>query len=160
MCDYSVVASRTRLAVEGEELVACRFASGSIGLTSSDELERRQSTSFWRSLFGSRTEPCAVCIPPGAKLLLWDLPQQLQMALGVGPAEMVTMVQTSFLEGHHRDGVLFRNHQQILLQRLTEGQRITVIALSSEEPFTSEAAAGAVPDGASRFVERDSVPVA
>ena len=35
MCDYSLAGLRTRLAVEGEELVVYRFPTGSIGLTSS-----------------------------------------------------------------------------------------------------------------------------
>jgi hypothetical protein len=38
MCDYSIAALRTRLAVEGEELVVYRFPTGSIGLTSASEV--------------------------------------------------------------------------------------------------------------------------
>jgi hypothetical protein len=140
MCDYSVVAERSRLAVEGEELVAYRFASGSIGLVSPDDATHHARESGWRAWFSPRVSPCAVCVPPGARLLLWDLPERIQQLAGVGPAEMVTMVQATYLEGRHRDGVLFRNHQQVLLQRLSEGQRLTVISLSSEEPSEPEPA--------------------
>jgi hypothetical protein len=33
MCDYSLYSIQTRLAVEGEDLVVHRFATGSLGLT-------------------------------------------------------------------------------------------------------------------------------
>ena len=38
MCDYSLTGLRTRLAVEGEELIIYRFPTGSIGLTSASEV--------------------------------------------------------------------------------------------------------------------------
>ena len=38
MCDYSLASIPNRLAVEGEQLVAYRFFTGSIGLTSGDAL--------------------------------------------------------------------------------------------------------------------------
>jgi hypothetical protein len=134
MCDYSVVATQTRLAVEGEELAICRFPSGSLGLTTPAELERyTRETSGWRAWFTSRPGPCAVCIPPGARLTVRDIPTRLQRSLGVSAEEQVTFIQTSLLEGQHRDGILFRNHQQILLQRLAEGQRVVVLSLGSSE---------------------------
>jgi hypothetical protein len=134
MCDYSVVAMRTRLAVEGEELVVCRFSSGSLGLTTPAEHERyTRENSGWRAWILSPQAPCAVCIPPGAQLVLHDIPDRLQHSLGVGPVERVTFIQTSLLENRHRDGVEFQNHQRILLQRLSEGQRVRVLTVSGSE---------------------------
>ena len=71
MCDYSLAAMQTRLAVEGEQLSVYHFPSGSRGLTSPAELERcKPELRGWRSWFNPRQTPCAVCIPPGAQLLL------------------------------------------------------------------------------------------
>jgi hypothetical protein len=64
MCDYSLVSVPNRLAVEGEQLVAYRFSTGAMGLTSGD-------ASLWRLWF---KQTPAVCVPPGARLLLRDIP--------------------------------------------------------------------------------------
>ncbi|HEY7339200.1 MAG TPA: hypothetical protein VH639_30205 [Bryobacteraceae bacterium] len=134
MCDYSLAAMQTRLAVEGEELSVYRFPSGSLGLTSPAELERcKPELRGWRSWFNPRQAPCAVCIPPGARLLLFDIPKRLQQQRGLGPSEQVTFIQTNATPGRHRDGVRFRNNQEILLQHLAEGQRVVVLSLASSE---------------------------
>ena len=86
----------------------------------------------WWSSFDARQVPCAVCIPHGAQLSLSDIPERLRQKLGVGESEQVTFIQMSAEEGRHRDGVRFRNGQEILLQRLAERQRATVLSLSSE----------------------------
>ena len=134
MCDYSLAAMQTRLAVEGEELSVYRFPSGSLGLTSPAELERcKPELRGWRSWFNPRQAPCAVCIPPGARLLLLDIPKRLQQQRGVGPTEEVVFIQTGMAAGRHRDGIRFRNNQDILLQHLAEGQRVVVVSLALEE---------------------------
>ena len=132
MCDYSLTGLRTRLAVEGEELVLYRFPTGSIGLTSASEVAAHKNE-FHRlqHLFDPREVPCAVCIPPGARLLLRDIPEHLQKHLGVGAVENVVFTQRSTEVPRHRDGFRFTNGQEILLQRLAEGQRATVLSLSS-----------------------------
>lgn len=128
---------QTRLAIEGEQLVVYRFPSGSLGLTSPAERERyKPEIPGWRSWFNPRQAPCAVCIPPGARLLLLDIPKRLQQQLGVGPSEEIMFIQTSATAGRHRDGIRFRNNQDILLQCLMEGQRIQVISLSLPEAAT------------------------
>src|SRR5258706_4369705 len=130
MCDYSLAALQTRLAVEGEELIVCHFPSGSQGLTSPAELERcKPELRGWRSWFNPRQTPCAVCIPPGAQLLLLDIPKRLQRPLGVGPSEHVTFIQTHATAGRHRDGVRFRNNQEIIFQHLAGGPRVVVRTL-------------------------------
>jgi hypothetical protein len=134
MCDYSLAALQTRLAVEGEELSVYHFPSGSRGLTSPAELERcKPELRGWRSWFNPRQTPCAVCIPPGAQLLLLDIPRRLQQRLGVSSSEHVTFIQTHATEGRHRDGLRFRNNQEILLQHLAEGQRVVVLSLACAE---------------------------
>jgi len=138
MCDYSLAAMQTRLAVEGEELNVYRFPSGSLGLTSPAEVERcKPELRGWRSCFDSRQVPCAVCIPPGARLLVFDIPQRLQQQHGLDPSEQVTFTQTHASPGRHRDGIRFSNHQEVLLQHLAEGQRVVVLSLSASED-TSE----------------------
>jgi hypothetical protein len=132
MCDYSLAALRTRLALEGEELIVYRFPTGTLGLTSPIELERHnQELRGWRSWFNPGEVPCAVCVPPYARLLLRDIPERLQRELGVGTAEEVVLIQMNEMPGRHRDGVRFRNNQEVLLQHLAEGQRADVLSLSS-----------------------------
>jgi hypothetical protein len=144
MCDYSLGALRTRLAVEGEALITYRFPTGSLGLTSPAELEtHKKELRGWRAWFNPREVPCAACIPPGARLLLRDIPGRIQAQLAVGDTEEVVFIQTSAEEWTHRDGLRFKNGQQILLQRLDENQRVDVLSLSSEAPSELEIATGA-----------------
>src|SRR5215471_12452683 len=134
MCDYSLAVMESRLAVEGEELTVFRFPSGSLGLTSPAELERcKPELRGWRSWFNPRQAPCAVCIPPGARLTLMDIPRRLQQQYGLSPTEQVTFIQTSATPGRHRDGVRFRNNQEILLQYFAEGQRVMVLSTCGSE---------------------------
>src|SRR6266567_6356520 len=119
MCDYSLAAFRNRLAVEGEELMVYRFPTGCLGLISPDDpaaVKRESGVSQAR--FTPREIPCAVCIPPGARLLLHDIPEHLQRQLGVGAEEHVTFIQTSAEAYRYRDAVRFKNGREILLQSL------------------------------------------
>lgn len=139
MCDYSLAEVRNRLAVEGEELTVYRFPTGTIGFTSPVELQQRRELRGWRSWFGPQHVPCAVCIPPGARLVLKDIPARLQSGLGLGMEEEVVFLQTSMEVGRHRDAICFNNQQQVSLQRLAEGQRALVISMggsttSEEQP--------------------------
>jgi hypothetical protein len=133
MCDYSLAEVRNRLAVEGEELTVYRFPTGTLGFTSPDELRRQTLVRGWRSWFSQRQVPCAVCIPPGATLILRDIPARLQSALGVGEEEDVVFAQAGIDAGRHRDAVRFQNHQEVLLQRLAQGQRARVISMGGDE---------------------------
>lgn len=146
MCDYSLAALRTRLAVEAEELVIYRFPTGSQGLTAPDEITKYGSDFYaWWTMIDATQVPCAVCVPHGAHLLLRDIPERLQRGLGVNSEEEVTFVQLSADAGRHRDGVRFSNGLEVLLQRFAEGQRVRVISLASpglaEEPERDELAA-------------------
>jgi hypothetical protein len=128
MCDYSLAELSTRLAAVGEHLLVHRFATGSIGLKCS----RRRLREV---LFPYMT--VAVCIPPGARLYLQDIPGDLQERLGIGSAETVKFIQRGFTEFTHRDGVRFANGREALLQELQAGQRVTVLSLESEVEASS-----------------------
>ena len=131
MCDYSLAALRTRLAAEGDELVIYRFPTGSLGMTTPAELEMyKPEFHGWWSSFDSSQVPCAVCIPHGARLTLRDIPERMQQRLGVSAEEDVVFIQMSAEEGRHRDGIRFRNGQEMLLQRFAEHQRARIVSLT------------------------------
>ncbi len=145
MCDYSLMAVPNRLAVEQEELVAHRFPTGSMGLTSPDDLRRmsertERPPTIWsalKSFFSPSQNPpvCAVCIPPGARLRLFGIPARLQTELGVGPEEEVVFTQITANVNSYRDSVRFSNGRVLRLQELREGQRVKVLDLSGAEEF-------------------------
>ena len=143
MCDYSLMAVKNRLAVCGEELVVRRFEIRSMGLASVADAEaanlreeppaRTFGEKLRRMLFPAEPEQCpVVCIPPGARLLLRDIPEKLQRELKLNSAEQ-EVVFTELETTGYRDAVRFENGAEILLQRLTEGMRVRVLALSSEQ---------------------------
>ena len=140
MCDYSIMAISNRLAMEGEELAAHRFNSGSVGLVARPDLykwRQSQPRGIWRRLkclFAWQAEPCpVVCIPPGAALRLYEIPASLRQRYSIGEQETVRFRQISPDAGSYRDAITFANGRTILLQRLPEGQRIRVLWLQSEE---------------------------
>ena len=139
MCDYSLMGVSNRLASEGEDLIMHEFWTGSLGLTPPDR--RPNNMHGAKILQGLRyllkaafeepaREKVAVCIPPGARLLLRDIPHDVQSSFGVGPAEEVIFTQLTAKPYAYRDAVRFQNGREILLQRLSEGQRVTVLQLS------------------------------
>lgn len=149
MCDYSLMAVPNRLAREGEELVTHRFPTGSLGLACPADLKRITDPpvparkSVWRQVAEffnpPKPEPVpAVCIPPGARLELQDVPARLQQELAVGPVERVTFKQISAAAHTYRDAVRFRNGRDVRLQELREGLRILVLDLSSAEELDLE----------------------
>ncbi|HXS94976.1 MAG TPA: hypothetical protein VN736_10245 [Candidatus Limnocylindrales bacterium] len=149
MCDYSLMAVPNRLAQEGEELVAHRFPTGSLGLASPADLKRAADPpaparrNFWcavKEFFNPpKTEPvAAVCIPPGARLQLQDIPARLQHEFCIGPIEDVTFTQISAAVNSYRDAVRFQNGREVRLQELREGQRVRVLDLSGAEELDLE----------------------
>jgi hypothetical protein len=82
----------------------------------------------------------AVCIPPGALLVLRDIPKNLQRELGVGEIEEVQFVETTAEVNTYRDAVRFQNRRQALLQQLREGQRVKVLSIAIEEFEPAETA--------------------
>ena len=129
MCDFSLAGIPNRLAVEGEELVVHRFPTGSIGLA---------SPCASASLCWSAKQNPAVCVPPGARLILHDVPERLQHNLRVGPIEEVTFVQLSATPYQFRDAVRFNNGREIRLQELSEGMGVQVLKMSLPEDSSFE----------------------
>ncbi len=148
MCDYSLMAVPNRLAHEGEELVAHRFPTGSLGLASPADVMRAACAppahrSFWTNLKEFFNPPKhdpvpAVCIPPGARLRLDGIPHRLQHELGVGPVEDVTFTQISAVVNSYRDAVRFANGRELRLQELREGLSVKVLDLSMAEDLDLE----------------------
>jgi len=138
-----------RLAQENEDLVVHRFPTGSLGLASPGDLKRltdpqpAERRSFWCAVKEFFNPPKAeavpaVCIPPGARLRLQDIPVRLQHDAGVGSVEDVTFTQLSAAVNSYRDAVRFTNGREVRLQELREGQRVTVLDLSMAEDLDLE----------------------
>ena len=146
MCDYSLMAIPNRLAEEGESLVAHRFPTGSVGFASPEDLcktvqwQGARPPGFWSALKNFFSPPktnsvAAVCVPPGARLMLQDIPTRLRHDLGVDAVEEVTFTQRDPAAYTYRDAIRFANNQEILLQELGEGQQVKVLDLSSGDAF-------------------------
>jgi hypothetical protein len=144
MCDYSLMNVPNRLANEGEELVTHRFPTGALGLASPSDLPRPQaggreafgSWAWFKQLFSLQQGPAiaAVCIPPGSRLLLRDIPHNLQKCWHVRETEEVTFTQVTAAAATFRDAVRFKNGCQALFQELSEGQSVRVLDMSLREP--------------------------
>jgi hypothetical protein len=109
MCDFSLEVYGSRPAREGERYVTTRFASGTVGLAAA----------------GDCSTP--VCVQYDTRLVLEDIPRELQESLGVGPREEVTFARLE--HGPFRDGVRFKNGAEVSLQRLQPGVAATVTIL-------------------------------
>jgi hypothetical protein len=149
MCDYSLCGIPNRLAQEGEELVVHKFSTGSMGLASPADLPAPQPVSkettkktFWESLkafFEPIRQPAvapAVCIPPGAHLIMRDIPADLQRQYRVSAEEGVVFTQISADVNSYRDAVRFSNGYQVRLQDLREGMRVEVLSLAGVTEYT------------------------
>jgi len=149
MCDCALMGVPNRMAVEGEQLVVHRFRTGSLGLAGPDSTNppTRRPHSFWvrLKLFFTptlRDSVRAVCMPPGAQLVVEDLPESLHLAIGVGEIELVTFTRITAPDAY-RDAVRFKNGHAVRLQELHEGQRMWVMNLSPRAE-SSEAVLDAV----------------
>jgi len=137
-----------RLAVAGEDLMIHRFGEGTMGMASASDLrgreERRQAVGrgFWarvKEFFSAEEVIPAVCIPPGTRLIVRDIPANLQFGFGLrGDYEEAVFTQLTAAVDTFRDAVRFNNGTEVLLNRLTEGQRVRVLDVSAgEEQETS-----------------------
>jgi hypothetical protein len=138
MCDYSLMMNVNRLGKEGEDLVAHRFKTGSIGLVSVADHEDwlgQRGSGLWQRVkdyftFEGDPQP-VVCVPPGARLRLHDY----------GSCETATFTQLSPEANRHRDALLFDNGKTVTLESLPEGQVMTLVRMSSEEDVEEPQAA-------------------
>lgn len=147
MCDYSLYATPNRLADEGEQLVLYRFGTGSLGFASALELKVQQTQterqSFWAGvkaiLSPRRCEAVtAICIPPGSRLKLTEVPKEVQMRLHVMTSETVSFTEISTRSYSYRDALVLSNGRSVLLQDLPEGLKAEVESLSPEMPEFEE----------------------
>ncbi len=138
MCDYSLHGIENRLAREGEVLMVHRFYSGSKGLTSPEYLKptgaSRGIMAAIKRMFASYPQPCAVCIPDGARLVLHGIAPALGRAHDLASVEPVTFRQLSANDYAYRDAVEFKSGLKIRLQDLEIGQLVEVLSLSGEAP--------------------------
>ena len=149
MCDYSLHGVKNRLANEGEQLFVHRFHTGSKGLASVADLRNLEKPApgagvwarfkcwvenqlRWINEDMNKAFP-AVCIPPGARLLVDGIPSLMQKRFGVGPREEVTFIQLTAEPFRYRDAIRFANGQEILLQKLSDGLRMDVLCLALAE---------------------------
>jgi hypothetical protein len=130
-------------------LVIYKFSTGSIGLAPQAEVRRAMDAQavarreFWgyiREIFSApaRNSVPAVCIPPGARLILKDIPEALQRSLGASSTEEVRFTQITAAAYAYRDAIRFENGREVRLQDLSEGQRVRVLDLSPTEPREPE----------------------
>lgn len=141
MCDYSLMMVPNRLVMEGEELVAHRFRSGTTGFVSCSDFAiwraERQPKDLWRRVkawFASPDDPTpVVCIPPGARLLVQGVFGSLCGRSHPGSSELATFTQLSAEANQHRDALCFDDGAIVRLEMLAEGQWVKVLRLSSAE---------------------------
>jgi hypothetical protein len=144
MCDYSLMSFSNRLARPGEELLTYRFPRGSMGLASPVDLRAQPDlphtrivriwSRVWEVFEAARSYSVpAVCVPPGARLLVRDISEQLQRELKIWRTEEAIFTQVTAAACRHRDALRFRNGRQVLLQTLREGQRVRILDLSLAE---------------------------
>jgi hypothetical protein len=149
MCDYSLMAVPNRLAQQGEELVTHRFATGSLGMASPADIQAAIAPrnpgrlNLWhkiRAFFDPTAAPavCAVCVPPGARLLVCDIPARLQDQWGTGECQEAVFTQTSAAVNTYRDAVRFQGGREVRLQEFREGMRVRVLDLSAAEEIELE----------------------
>jgi hypothetical protein len=140
MCDYSLMCYPNRLAVEGEELVVRRFPSGSKGLASPADLPkhpaRRSLWSLLKEIFVD-SQNCsvpAVCVPPGACLILRDVDPGFRSRYECSTGERVRFHQLTTEVNTYRDSLRFENGGSVRVQDLPEGMRLLVASLGGEDP--------------------------
>jgi hypothetical protein len=145
MCDYSLTGLPNRLAREGEELIVHRFRTGSMGLASVADLQRSTTPaasprkSIWERIAAFLAPPpaacevCAVCVPPGARLVLSSVPQKVKSKWDVTEGTHVLFTQTTEAAYTYRDAFLMPNGCSVLLQCFPEGMRVVVLSLGGVE---------------------------
>ena len=126
-----------------------RFPTGSLGMASPVDVHaaitprQRGRQTIWqkiRAFFDPTVAPavCAVCLPPGAKLLICDIPPRLQAQWGVQEREEGVFTQTSAAVNTYRDAVRFSGGCEVRLQEFREGMRVRVMDLSGTEQIELE----------------------
>jgi hypothetical protein len=126
MCDYSLHSVRTRPAKVGEKLVTYNFGTGTRGFVAPEDCS------------------VAVCVLPGTELA-FETPVKYQTTLmfraNTGHAVAIfRQINKSTLHTHH-DALELPDGEIVLLTRLCEGQRATVLTLPRQPKSAAEAEA-------------------
>lgn len=147
MCDYSLSAVSSRLAFEGELLITRRLPTGLIGLVSPLDMEQADlagagshSSHSWVSAIrrwfkASQAEPPVpvVCIPPGARLRMLHIPDDLRKSRRLRPVEDVWFTAVGEEPERFRDAIRFSDGRLIELQSLPERICFLVLSLGSDD---------------------------
>ncbi len=149
MCDYSLHAVSSRPAKVGDKLVSTKFRG-----------------SFTRGLASVDEPNVAVCLRPGTEVA-FEQPAlldhgfgRLVTKLGFGKiGETLARFRQINIRrpDTHHDALEFPNGKVVLLTRLTEGQRLTVLQLPVE-PYLELTAEEAAPQTDAPAQQRDSQP--
>jgi hypothetical protein len=122
MCDYSLHTVRTRPAKVGEKLVTRNFGTGTRGFAAPDDCS------------------VAVCLLPGTELA-FETPIRYQTALirtNTGHTVAIfRQINKGVLHIHH-DALEFPDGEIVLLTRLCEGQKATVLTLPPQAKTAAE----------------------
>src|SRR6266516_1434670 len=124
MCDYSLHSVRTRPAKVGEKLVTHNFGTGTRGFAAPEDCS------------------VAVCLLPGTELA-FEKPVKYQTTLmfradSGHTVAIFRQINKGVLHMNH-DALEFPDGEIVLLTRLCEGQRATVLTLPTQAKTTDEA---------------------
>ena len=125
MCDYSLHSVRTRPAKVGEKLVTHNFGTGTRGFAAPEDTS------------------VAVCLLPGTELA-FDKPAQYQTALVFASTGHSVAIFRQINKGAlhiNHDALEFPDGEIVLLTRLYEGQKATVLTLPTQPKTAAEAEA-------------------
>jgi hypothetical protein len=148
MCDYSLQGIPNRLAVAGEPLVTYRFPTHSIGLASPRDIaavsrpkaqngERRgwwSALKYWFNPPMELDKVPAVCIPPGARLRISHVPEEICRKHSLCQEEEATFTQLSAHAYQYRDAIRFDSGCQEVLQTFGVGVSFEVLTLDVSQP--------------------------
>jgi hypothetical protein len=125
MCDYSLHYVRTRPAKVGEKLVTHNFGTGTRGFATPEDCS------------------VAVCVLPGTELA-FETPIKYQTTLmfraNTGRTLAIFRQINKDAFHLHHDALEFPDGEIVLLTRLCEGQKVTVLTLPTQPKTAGEAA--------------------
>jgi hypothetical protein len=79
--------------------------------------------------------PPAVCIPPGARLIVRNIPGDLQRRFHVNQEEAVVFTQITSEFNSYRDAIRFPGGCEVRLQDLREGMPVQVLSLEDASEY-------------------------
>jgi hypothetical protein len=143
MCDYSLYALPNRLAEDGEQVVLYKFGTGSIGFASTLDVASQKTVTctrweaFCADLKGfllprTTSGVPAICMPPGTRLALCEVPARIQAEHSLHSGDTVTVTEITTQSYAYRDALFLSNGKCVLLQELPVGLEATVLSTALE----------------------------